>query len=194
MNRKNSILANIYEDILLTPAELDFTASKFEQITFEKNEILVHEGSIVYYQYYVIEGCLRSFLVDNSGKEHTFQFAVNDWWISDYTAFFSESKATMGIECISKSTVLRVSRKSMEELYEKIPKIAHFNRIKLEKAFSNLQKRILKNLSQTAKDRYISFVNTYPNIEKSIKNYHIASFLGVTTESLSRIRKEISQH
>ena len=99
----------------------------------------------------------------------------------------------MSIECIQKSTVLKVSRKSMEQLYKEVPTIATFNRIKLEKAYANLQKRVLKNLSQTAKDRYISFIKTYPNIEQIVKNYHIASYLGIATESLSRIRKELTQ-
>ena len=193
MKNKNSILSDIYKDISLSKEEFKIVASKFEQITLNKGATLVSEGNIVYYQYYVYDGCLRSYLIDNFGKEHTLQFAVNDWWISDYTAFFSTTNAIMNIESIRKSTVLRVSRRSMEQLYEEIPKIAAFNRIKLEKAYANLQKRVLKNLSQTAKDRYISFINTYPNIEQIVKNYHIASYLGIATESLSRIRKELTQ-
>lgn len=193
MNLKNSVLSDIYKELSLSSEEFNFLASKFEEITLDKNEILIQENSTVYYQYYVIEGCLRSFLVDDNGKEHTLQFAINDWWISDYTAFFSESKAMLSIKSVHKSTILRVSRKNMEDLYEKIPQVAHFNRIKLEKAYSALQKRILANLSMTAKERYISFINSYPNIEQSVKNYHIASFLGITTESLSRIRKELTK-
>jgi len=190
---KNKILSDIYKDISLTKEEFNFVVTKFEQITLNKGETLFREGDIVYYQYYVYDGCLRSYLIDNFGKEHTLQFAVKDWWISDYTAFFSTTKAIMSIECIQKSTVLKVSRKSMEQLYKEVPTIATFNRIKLEKAYANLQKRVLKNLSQTAKDRYISFIKTYPNIEQIVKNYHIASYLGIATESLSRIRKELTQ-
>jgi len=130
--------------------------------------------------------------INDRGIGIDLQFAINDWWISDYTAFFSESKAMISIRSVHKSTILRVSRKNMEDLYEKIPQVAHFNRIKLEKAYSALQKRILANLSMTAKERYISFINSYPNIEQSVQNYHIASFLGITTESLSRIRKELT--
>lgn len=192
MKNKTEILLEVYKDISLTGEEFKIVASKFEQITLNKGATLISEGDIVYYQYYVYDGCLRSYLLDNFGKEHTLQFAVNDWWISDYTAFFSTTKAIMSIESIRKSTVLRVSRKSMEQLYKEVPTIATFNRIKLENAYSNLQKRVLKNLSLTAKDRYISFINTYPNIEQFVKNYHIASYLGIATESLSRLRKEIA--
>ena len=192
MQNKTEILLEIYEDISLTEEEFKIVASKFEQITFNKGATPIREGDIVYYQYYVHDGCLRSYLIDNFGKEHTLQFAVNGWWISDYTAFFSTTKAIMSIECIRKSIVLRVYRKRMEQLYEEVPKIATFNRIKLENTYANLQKRVLNNSSQTAKDRYISFIKTYPNIEQIVKNYHVASYLGIAAESLSRIRKEIA--
>lgn len=192
MKNKSELLLGIYKDISLTEEEFKNVASKFELITLDKGERLIKVGDTVYHQYYVYDGCLRSYLLDNVGKEHTLQFAVKDWWISDYIAYFSSSSAIMSIECIQKSTVLKVSRKSMEQLYLQIPKIATFNRAKLEKAYVYLQMRVLKKLSTTAKERYISFINTYPNIEQIVKNYHIASYLGIATESLSRIRKEIA--
>jgi CRP-like cAMP-binding protein len=97
----------------------------------------------------------------------------------------------MTIEVIQDAVLYRISKEHKEALYQQIPKIEHFFRLKLEKAFASFQKRILSNLSLNASERYLNFINTYPNIEKSIKNYHIASYLGITTESLSRIRKEI---
>jgi CRP-like cAMP-binding protein len=192
MKNKSELLLGIYKDISLTEEEFKNVASKFELITLDKGERLIKVGDTVYHQYYVYDGCLRSYLLDNVGKEHTLQFAVKDWWISDYIAYFSSSSAIMSIECIQKSTVLKVSRKSMEQLYLQVPKIATYNRAKLEKAYVYLQMRVLKKLSTTAKERYISFINTYPNIEQIVKNYHIASYLGIATESLSRIRKEIA--
>ncbi|CAM1357483.1 Crp/Fnr family transcriptional regulator [Tenacibaculum halocynthiae] len=126
-------------------------------------------------------------------KEHTIQFAIEDWWISDYTAFFTTSKAIMTIDCIQDAVVYKISKESMESLYTVIPKLETFFRRKMEGAFSSFQKRILGALSQTAKERYITFIEAYPNIEISVKNYHIASYLGITTESLSRIRKEIAE-
>jgi CRP-like cAMP-binding protein len=131
--------------------------------------------------------------VDNSGKEHTVQFAIKDWWISDYTAFFTTSKAVMTIECIQNASVYKVSKIDMENLYTEIPQLETFFRQKMEVAFAGFQKRIIGNLSQSTKEKYTSFIRTYPNIEQSVKNYHIASYLGVTTETLSRIRKEIAQ-
>ena len=98
----------------------------------------------------------------------------------------------MNIEVIQDAILYRISRDEKEFLYEQIPKVETFFRKKLERAFAAFQKRILSGLSLTAKERYIRFISTYPNIEKSVKNYHIASYLGITTESLSRIRKELA--
>ena len=100
----------------------------------------------------------------------------------------------MSIEVIQNAILYRITDQDKEYLYSKIPKIEHFFRRKLERAFAAFQKRILASLSQTAKERYIHFISTYPDIEKHLKNYHIASYLGITTESLSRIRKELSTH
>lgn len=159
----------------------------------KKGTILLNTGEYVTEQYYIMEGCLRSYHIDAHGKEHTVQFGIKDWWISDYTAFFTSSKSTMTIEVIKDAILYRITDKDKEYLYANIPKVEHFFRLKLEKAFAAFQGRIIRNLSLNATERYLNFVKTYPNIEKSIKNYHIASYLGITTESLSRIRKEISQ-
>jgi len=168
-----------------------FIQKKFEKINLKKGTPLLLKGEPIVDQYYVCEGCLRSYFIDNQGKEHTMQFAIKDWWISDYTAFFTEEKAIMNIESIQDSIVYKISRVELEDLFSALPKMGILSRKKMEKSFARFQKRILANLSQTAKERYISFINTYPNIEQNVKNYHIASYLGITTESLSRIRKEL---
>ena len=130
--------------------------------------------------------------MDSHGKEHTVQFGIDEWWISDYTAYFSSSKSIMNIEVIKDATLFKLSHSDKEYLYAQIPKIESFFRKKLERAFTALQRRILRNLSQSASERYVNFITSYPSIEKNVKNYHIASYLGITSESLSRIRKELS--
>jgi len=98
------------------------------------------------------------------------------------------------IIAIQDATLYEISKKSMEDLFVEIPQLETFFRKKMERAFASFQNRILANLAQSAKERYVSFISTYPNIEQAVKNYHIASYLGITTESLSRIRKEISHN
>ncbi len=191
MKSNNSIALEIFKNISLSKKEIDFIDSKFEKISLTKGDVLLSSDTHVTNQYYVFSGCLRSFFVNSLGKDHTTQFAVKDWWISDYISFFTEEKSVMTIECLQDAQIYRLSRKDMNSLCEEIPKIETFFRNKMEKAFASFQKRILEYLSLTAKERYIKFITTYPEIEQRVKNYHIASYLGITTESLSRIRKII---
>ncbi len=193
MNIQKSIISDLFKDISFSQEEIVKIENKFEKLILKKKDVLLKKGNTVRYQYYISSGCLRTLFVDNSGKEHTIQFAIKDWWISDYTAFFTSSKAIMTIDCIQDALVYKISKEDMEILYIEIPRLETFFRKKMEGAFAGFQKRIIGNLSQSTKAKYISFISTYPNIEQSVKNYHIASYLGVTTETLSRIRKEITQ-
>lgn len=190
---EESILLEVFKDIDFSKEELLTLGTYLKKIDLRKGDILLRNGQTVLYTHYVYSGCLRTFFIDDLGKDHTLQFAIKDWWISDYTAFFSADEATMNIECIQDTMLFRLSRKDMQQLYIDIPKFETFFRKKLEKRMEAFHRRTLNNLAFPAKDRYLSFVKTYPRIEKQVKNYHIASYLGITTESLSRIRKEIAQ-
>tara|TARA_R110002049_G_scaffold299197_1_gene489331 strand:+ start:613 stop:1194 length:582 start_codon:yes stop_codon:yes gene_type:complete len=183
----------IFKGLVFTNDERKIIDSKFQIVKVKKGDLILKAGDVVDSQYYILNGCLRSYHIDAHGKEHTIQFGINNWWISDYTAFFSTSKAVMTIEAIKNATLYKISRENLEDLYGQFPTIESYYRKKLENSFTVYQKRILAELSQSAKERYVDFITTYPEIEKSVKNYHIASYLGITTESLSRIRKELSK-
>jgi len=184
----------IFKGLTLSEQNKTIIRGKLKKITVTKGETLLYPNDTAYYQYYVEQGCLRSFFTDKTSKEHTIQFAIADWWISDYTAFFKKEKAILQIECIQDATLLRLSREDMNEIFNKIPEVERYFRIKTESYIGSFQKRIIGDLSKTAKEQYIDFVNTYPNIEQLVKNYHIASYLGITSESLSRVRKEIARN
>jgi CRP-like cAMP-binding protein len=190
---EDAITFQIFKDLSLSKKERIRIENKFEQLNLKKGELLLKANDIVNHQYYVGDGCLRTFFMDEQAKEHTLQFAIKDWWISDYTSYFTNTNSILSIECIQHATIYKISKENIESLYLEIPKLETFFRKKLEGAFASFQKRILSSLSQSAKERYASFTQTYPNIEQQVKNYHIASYLGITTESLSRIRKEIAQ-
>lgn len=191
MRRDNSKIKDIFKDLEFSTQEIKIIESAFHRVSHKKGDILLRAGDPADKQYYIYSGCLRSYHIDKHGKEHTVQFGIKDWWISDYTAFFTSSKSIMNIEVLQDAIVYKMNRAEKDFLYQEIPKIESFFRKKLERAFAAFQKRILSNLSQTATERYTNFIETYPDIEKHIKNYHIASYLGITTESLSRIRKEM---
>jgi CRP-like cAMP-binding protein len=189
MNNEVSIALEIFKNYTLSETEIQLINSKFKKIELKKGDVLIKPSTVIQHQYYTFTGCLRSYFVQKSGKENTIQFAIKDWWISDYTALFTNQKSVLHIECLQDAILYRVSKEDIDEVFEKIPKLESFFRKKLEKAFAGFQRRILEYLSLSATERYQKFKENYTEIEKHIKNYHIASFLGITTESLSRIRK-----
>lgn len=191
MKSNNFKIQNIFKGLVFNENEIKLLESSFHKVIIKKGEVLIRPGDTVDVQYYILDGCLRAFHINNQGKEHTIQFGIKDWWMSDFTAFFSGEKAIMTVEAITDSIIYRINKEDKEYLYSQIPKIDRFFRIKLERAFAAFQKRILSGISKSAKERYVDFMAAYPKIEKYLKNYHIASYLGITTESLSRIRKEI---
>ena len=192
MSTEKSIVTEIFKGISFSQKEIDFIYCRLTKVILTKGDVLITPNTFVSHQYYVFDGCLRSYFVDKYGKEHTVQFAIKDWWMSDYTSFFTSEKSILSVECIQNAVIYKLSREDGELLCASFPKIEMFIRKKLERAFAGFQKRILDNLSKSAKERYSKFIKSYPTIEQNIKNYHIASYLGITTESLSRIRKTSS--
>ncbi len=190
----DSMVRDVFKDFNLNDVEINMISEGLEAIELKKKAFLITPGKDVQHIYYIRRGCLRTYYLDDSGKEHTLQFAVEGWWISDYIALFGRErlKAISYIECIQDASLLKISKNDFDNLCERIPKVSGFHIRNLERAFAAFHRRILENLTLPAKDRYVNFVKTYPNIEQLVKNYHIASFLGITTESLSRIRKELA--
>jgi len=186
-------IKQIFKGIDFSASELEAAENKFEEILVKKGDILLTPNHAVPHQYFVFEGCLRTYYISDTGKEYTLQFAVADWWISDYTAFFTGDKSMFYIDCVKDAVVYKLSKESMEQLYKEVPQIESFFRIKMERFFGSYQKRILSDLALTAEEKYLRFVKNYPDIEKHIKNYHLASYLGITTESLSRVRHELAK-
>ena len=186
-------IKDIFKGIDFSPSEIELAEKKFTEIFVEKGQVLLTPGELVPYQYFVFDGCLRTYFITETGKEYTLQFAINDWWISDYTAFFTGEKSIFYIDCVKDAVIYKISKESMEQLYKEIPQIESFFRIKMERFFGSYQKRILSDLALTAEEKYVRFLKSYPNIEKHIKNYHLASYLGITTESLSRVRNELAK-
>lgn len=160
---------------------------------FTKGSILIQEGQKVNKTYFVLEGALRSYCIDKEGKEHTLQFAIKDWWISDFTAIYGNGIASLTVECIAYSEVIEFNAQKLHEIYHQYPEFEKFQRKNLEQHVVSLHKRILNQLQLTAQERYNLFLEQYPNIEQHVANYHIASYLGITQQSLSRVRAEMAK-
>ena len=155
-----------------------------------KGEVVLSENSLKKEHIFVVSGCLRSFYKTEDGKEHTIQFAIKNWWISDYITLYTEHKSIVSIESLTHSKILILDKNKVDELYREYPPFEAFQRKNFEKRIAVLQKRILNLLTLSATEKYNQFIKDYTDFEKIIPNYQIASFLGITPQSLSRIRKE----
>ncbi len=181
---------HINRQIKLSNADFDTLIGYFKTVHFKKGDQIILPQQSITHQYFVLKGCLRTFLLDANGKEHTIQFAVENWWVSDYIAYYKNTDAVLTVECIEDCALLKIDQADIHVLFDKVPLVERFFRLQLENAFVAFQTRILSNLRETAEKRYLLFIKAYPDIEQRVKNYQIASFLGITPESLSRLRKQ----
>ena len=168
--------------------EFLYSISKVKTLT--KGDVLIRQGEVVKKTFFVTAGCLRSYCIDKNGKEHTLQFAIKDWWISDYIAIHNNEQATLTVECLSESKVIEFNARELDGIHERFPEFESYQRHNLERHVVSLHKRILNQLQLSAAERYDLFLKQYPDIEQHTRNFHIASYLGITQQSLSRIRVE----
>ncbi|MDG1797913.1 MAG: Crp/Fnr family transcriptional regulator [Flavobacteriales bacterium] len=174
----------------LTSEAEEFIYLISKEKTLPKGEVLIRQGQIVKKTFYVTSGCLRSYCIDKNGKEHTLLFAIKDWWISDFIAIHNNEFATLTVECLTESKVIEFNAKELDGIHARFPEFEPYQRHNLERHIVSLHKRILNQLQLSAVERYDLFLNQYPDIEQHTRNFHIASYLGITQQSLSRIRLE----
>lgn len=184
------LINKIKSNITLSSEAEEYIFSISKVKTISKGELLIRQGQRVKKTYFVTDGCLRSYGIDKNDKEHTLQFAIKGWWISDFIAVYTNEPATLNVEAINNSNVIAFNTKDLDEIHSLFPEFEPFQRKNLERHVVSLHKRILNQLQLTAHERYNVFLKQYPDIEQYTPNYHIASYLGITQESLSRIRAE----
>jgi CRP-like cAMP-binding protein len=180
----------IKSSITLSSKAEEYVVSIGKEKSVSKGDVLIRQGQAVKNTYFVKDGCIRAYCIDKNGKEHTLQFAIKNWWISDFMAIYNNELSTLTIECITNSNIIEFNAKKLDGIYSIFPEFEAFQRKNLERHIVSLHKRILNQLQLTAPERYELFLNQYPDIEQYTPNYHIASYLGITQQSLSRIRVE----
>lgn len=187
------ILKNVARHIALDERERDFFLALLEPATFKRKKLYLEAGTVCKYSAFVVNGALKSFTVDQDGKEHILSFATKDWWISDMYSLLSQKPAILNIEAIADSEVLMLSRDNHQLLYEKVPKFERFFRILVENSLVANQQRLIDNMSSTAEERYLRFIKKYPTIPSCVPQHNIASYLGITPEFLSKIRARLAR-
>lgn len=174
----------------LTDQEFEYLASHFVPKKFKKHQFVLQEGEHAPNDFFILSGCLKSYFTDKNDKEHILQFGMQDWWITDYQAYYNQTKATINIDCIEDSELLCLSFQNREKLCAEIHKIEHFFRKKTNKRNVALQQRILSLLSYNTKEKYDQLLQLYPQLFQKVPKQLIASYLGVTRETLSRLNSQ----
>lgn len=174
----------------LTDSEFEYILSHFTRKKYKKHQFVVQEGNYVSNDYFVLSGLLKAIYTNpDDGKEHILQFAWEDWWITDYQAYFNETQANLAIDCIENVEVLCLSLHNRDKLCADLHKIEHFFRRKSNAGYVALQKRILSLLNSSAKERYDQLFLSYPQLFQRVPKTLLASYLGVSRETLSRLSK-----
>jgi len=177
----------------LSEEEVATLKTVFKERNIKRRQFILQEGDVCKLNTFVVEGCFRMYLVDKNAKEHNLQFAVENWWIGDIGSFHSCEPSRLYIEALENSTILQIKKEDQLKLFVEHPIFNRIFRVFTENALVSCQQRILQNISSTAEERYLDFVKRYPFFFNRISNVQIASFLGVTPEFLSTIRKKNSK-
>ncbi len=172
---------------------LDFCTSHYEIKEFKKNEIVLREGEVSDCTFFVEKGLLRMYSIDKAGKEHVIQFAPENWLLSDTTSQLLNEKSRFFIEAVEDSTVVVTREGFFENLSKIYPDVAEKNQRLMFNHIKNLQNRVNALISTTAEERYMDFLTKYPNLMLRVPQWMVASYLGITPESLSRVRKELAK-
>lgn len=187
------IIENINRWIELSKEEIEFFTSKLNFRKIRRRQYILQEGDICRNYTFVNKGCLRLYYVDANGVEHILQFAPEDWWIADIGSFYNETPTELYIDALESTEILQIGKPELIQAFVNYPNFDRVFRVMIEKAFVALQKRVLQNISSTAEERYLTFVENYPNLVNRIPQTQIASFIGITPEFLSKIRKNLSK-
>jgi CRP-like cAMP-binding protein len=186
----DSLIGYVSKFVLLTDEEAVRLKKYLKHKTIRKRQFLLRAGDVSIFETFVVKGCLRAYSVDADGAEHVVQFAIENWWIGDLYSFLTETPATLNIDAVEDTEVITIHKSELEQLYLEIPKFERLFRILFQNAFVSHQRRILNKISQTAEEQYLDFINRYPTLEQRIPQHQIASYLGMSPETISRIRKQ----
>ncbi|WP_417291169.1 Crp/Fnr family transcriptional regulator [Corallibacter sp.] len=187
------LLNYIEQYIELTSEEINILSANVTERKYLKGQYILQQGDVCKHSSFILKGCTKMFYIDETGNEHIIMLGVEDWWVSDIGSFINQTPAEFNIQCLEDTTLAQFHHATIEDVFKRVPKLERFFRKVTERGLSAALNRIIRNFSMTAKERYIFFKETYPKIEQRIPQYLVASYLGITKEFLSKIKKQLSQ-
>ena len=175
-----------------TEEEQQLVISKTTLRNIKRRQMILQEGFVCKHYTFVVKGCFKMYGIDNKGTEHNIQFAAENDWITDIGSFHSSKPSKLFLEAIEPSVILQIEKNDLYFLYLSIPKLDRIFKVIIENKYVELQNHVLQNISSTAQERYLTFLEQYPTLALRLPNTQIASYLGITPEFLSKIRKDLA--
>jgi CRP-like cAMP-binding protein len=182
----------VTETVLISKEEFDLCRTFFQPKKLRKKRFLLGEGDICKYIAFVEKGLLRSFIIDEKGTEHILQFSLEGWWVSDLSSFLTGEPSQYNIEALEDCELLLMTKSSWDSLLDKIPVFERYFRILIQNNLIVTQRRLIASFSNTAEEKYHKLVQNFPDILQRVPQHMVASYLGITRETLSRIRGQIA--
>ncbi|WP_046247179.1 Crp/Fnr family transcriptional regulator [Hymenobacter terrenus] len=187
MDAKELLKQHLAKTVSLSDDEFDYFFSHFQPHAYKKGQVIIGAGDKVDCEYFVLEGCVKTFHLTDDLKMFILQFAMPTWWASDYNALYSGQRATVSVDCITDVELLCLTSADREKLCREIHAVEHFFRWRTNKGFVAAHKRLLSLMSTDAKHRYEELLRQYPQLYNFVPKNQIAAYLGVSRETLSRL-------
>lgn len=187
---KKQLLDYVQNFVSLEDHEAEQFVYSFKEVKVKKRQFIVQPNFTNRHRAFVVKGAFRTYAVTDEGQEQTFQFAIENWWVSDFNSYIYQHPATLFIVALEDSIILQIDYDKEKELKKANHKFETFFRIMAEKGLAFEHRRILFNLKHDAEARYENFLLNFPNFVQRVPQYALASYLGMSTEFLSRIRNK----
>ena len=189
MTEIQSLQNQLIEKHSFTEKEADFFVSHFTERKVKKRQFIIQPDFIAKYRVFVVQGTFKAYVIDNDGQENTISLAMDGWWISDPNSYIYQQPATMFVEALEDSLILQLDFENEQILKSHSHKFETFFRTVAERGLAFMQRRLIASLTLAAEERYEQFAEKYPDFLQRVPQFAIASYLGMTTQYLSRIRK-----
>ncbi len=192
MNKYSTILNNIRRYVSLTSEEESKLTAIIKTSRVKKKQLIIQPGFVCQSRTYIVEGAFRVFYLDDDGKEHTVSIGIEDWFVTDFYSYINQEPALNYAEALEDSIIFQMSYEDIEPLCKEIHGLSEYFRLTTEKAFAFSRRRVISNISKSAEQRYDEYMDNYPHIVNRVPQYILASYLGMSPEFLSKIRKNKS--
>jgi len=187
------LISSISRHIALTNEEIELFTSLLKSKSLANGEFLLREGEICKNESFVTKGCLKTYYQDENGLEHIIDFSIEEWWADDLYSLLTQTPSKSNIKAIEDTEILQISKTDLELLYQKVPRFERFFRILFQNAYITQREQINQALSASAEERYLLFIKKKPYAETRFSQKDIASYLGVTPQFFSSLKKKLGR-